>query len=109
MAITIEIIEKEPRDETRQIVYVLITVNGNEYELSIGNVPLELTEDSDIINWLKARKEKYREVIQNRIERDGKWTYKFPKWVRAIAEIDALPESDKLKAFLKKLVRYMGR
>lgn len=109
MAITVSIVEKEKRDEKRQIVYMLIKVNGTEYEFSVGNVPIGLTKDEDILNWLKRHKEKYRELIQNRIQQDGEWAYKFPKWVKAIAEIEAIQNIDDVKTFLKKLVRDIGK
>lgn len=108
MAITITIQEKEPRDDNRQIVFFTVTKDGKDYEFSHGAVPASLTTDTQIKNWLIARKDEIWKIIQRKID-NGTFKNNHPKWVKAIAEIDAISSLADAKVFLKKLVRYLGK
>lgn len=100
MAITIEINEIRENDDDNTVFFT-ITVNGKSYEWH-ADVP----KDVDLIEYLKARKEKIKELLLARIERDGEFKSTHPKYVKAIAEIDAISNLEDAKTFLKKLVRW---
>lgn len=103
MAITIEINEiRENEDD--DTVFFTITVNDKSYEWHA-----DIPKNAAPIEYLKARKEKIKALIQAKIERDGEFKSTHPKYVKAIAEIDAISNLEDAKEFLKKLVRYIGK
>lgn len=65
----IEMQAKESRDSGRQIAF--IKVDGIEF--SVGNVPIELSTDINILNWLKKNEVFYKFLILQKQYPEADW------------------------------------
>ncbi len=63
----IELIAIEQRDEIRQVAYFTV----DEYEFSVGNVPIELDTNQKVLTWLKKNEDFYMFLILQKIYRKG--------------------------------------
>lgn len=91
MKIILDAIKK--RDEKRQIGYITIEIDGNNYEFSVGNIPIEMDTDSKVLTWLEKNEDFYMFYILQKMYRKGEtWA----DWGRF--KID---ENTKLEAFQK--------
>ncbi len=65
MNITLDAIKK--RDQKRQIGYITVEIDGNNYEFSVGNIPIELTTNSKILAHLESRKDEIALLILKKL------------------------------------------
>lgn len=51
------------RDDKRQIAFITLAVNQEEYEFSVGNVPSSLKIQADILAYLEKREDEFKLLI----------------------------------------------
>lgn len=56
--IEITLNHRQPRDEMRQIAYITVSdVNDYAFKFQVGNVPIELTTDQEVLDHLNSRED----------------------------------------------------
>ncbi len=51
---------RKPRDETRQVAYISVSgVNDYAFRFQVGNVPIELTTDQQVQDYLNGREDEF--------------------------------------------------
>ena len=66
---SIELVAKKSRDSERQIAF--IKVDGIEF--SVGNVPIELSTDANILTWLNKNENYYKFLILQKQYPNADW------------------------------------